>query len=45
MPGTGQQIVAPSVLARIRPRTVIAMNAIYWAEIAEALDRMGSARY
>ncbi len=41
MPGTGQRIVAPAELARIRPRAVIAMNPVYRAEIAEELARIG----
>jgi len=43
MPGTGQRIVAPSELVRIRPRTVIAMNPIYREEISRDLDRLGVA--
>jgi hypothetical protein len=41
MPGTGQVIVAPQALQQIAPRTVIAMNAIYRAEIQRDLDRLG----
>jgi hypothetical protein len=41
MPGTGQRIVAPSELVGIKPRAVIAMNAIYRSEIAEELGRLG----
>jgi SAM-dependent methyltransferase len=38
MPGTGQEIVAPSFLAQYRPHLVIAMNPIYLAEIQRDLD-------
>jgi hypothetical protein len=41
MPGTGQEIVAPSFLADYRPDLVIAMNPIYLAEIRRDLDALG----
>jgi SAM-dependent methyltransferase len=41
MLGTGQPIVAPQELIRLRPRTVIAMNSIYRDEIAENLEALG----
>jgi SAM-dependent methyltransferase len=41
MPGTGQEIVAPSFLAEYQPHLVIAMNPIYRAEIQRDLDLHG----
>ena len=41
LPGSGQRIVAPAELARIGPRTIIAMNPVYREEIAGELDRLG----
>jgi hypothetical protein len=40
MPGTGQEIVAPEALKRIRPDVVIVMNRIYEEEIRGELKRM-----
>lgn len=40
MPGTSQQIVAPSFLAQYRPDTVIVMNPIYLEEIKQDLLSM-----
>ena len=39
--GTGHEIVAPEVLARIRPDCVVIMNAIYIDEIRDDLQRLG----
>ena len=41
MPGTGQEIVAPAALRRIRPDVVIVMNRVYQKEIQEELEEMG----
>jgi hypothetical protein len=39
IPGTGQQIVAPSFLKDYQPDQVIAMNPVYLREIEEELAR------
>lgn len=41
MPGTGQEIVAPSKLVDIRPSVVVVMNPAYRDEIADDLDQLG----
>jgi hypothetical protein len=41
MPGTGQQIIAPTFLADYKPDVVIAMNSIYIPEIESDLRRIG----
>lgn len=41
MPGTGQEIVAPAALEKIRPDVVIVMNRVYVEEIREELKIMG----
>jgi hypothetical protein len=41
MPGTGQEIVSPSFLAKYQPNLVIAMNSIYLKEIQRDLDKHG----
>jgi C-methyltransferase-like protein/methyltransferase family protein len=39
--GAGQQVVPPEFLRDYRPSTVVAMNAVYLAEIAATLDDLG----
>lgn len=41
MLGTGQPIIGPEELRKIRPRTIIAMNSIYRSEIAVELEKLG----
>ena len=41
MPGTGQLIVPPAELAKIKPGLVIVMNRIYEDEMTSALEEMG----
>jgi hypothetical protein len=41
VPGTGQQIVAPSTLRELHPDVVIVMNAIYLNEIASDIAELG----
>jgi 2-polyprenyl-3-methyl-5-hydroxy-6-metoxy-1,4-benzoquinol methylase len=41
MAGTGQEIVAPSLLQNYQPDVVIVMNPVYCEEIQADLDRMG----
>ena len=41
MPGTGQEIVAPIALKKIRPDVIIVMNRVYEQEIKEELNSMG----
>jgi len=41
MPGTGQQIVAPSFLKEYRPDIVVVMNGIYVDEISRDLAELG----
>src|SRR5262249_15953891 len=41
MPGTGQEIVAPTFLTAYQPEVVIAMNSIYATEITLDLTRVG----
>ena len=41
VPGTGQRIVAPEFLRKLRPTDVIVMNAAYEAEIAASVRALG----
>ncbi|NOZ52744.1 MAG: methyltransferase domain-containing protein [Gammaproteobacteria bacterium] len=41
MSGTGQKIIAPSVLAEYKPDVVLVMNQIYCDEIGRDLQKMG----
>ncbi len=41
LPATGQEIVAPELLADYRPDLVVIMNAVYRDEIARDLGRLG----
>lgn len=41
IPGTGQRIVSPDFLIEYKPDIVIAMNAIYYDEIDQMLQKLG----
>ena len=41
VPGTGHEIVAPQVLAEVRPDAIIVMNPVYCEEIARDLAALG----
>lgn len=43
VPGTGQAIVAPQELTRLRPDVVVLLNPLYKAEVQAGLDQMGLA--
>ncbi len=41
LPGTGQEIVSPESLRRIRPRAVVVLNPLYVDEISRSLAEVG----